>query len=202
MTPICYLLEGTYRLKRSKFHHLPRFIYQQTVRKDWTLNTDPPTLEHKYVQCHVIRLRIDWFRIDDSIYCTQWHSTWLYFTVHYYIHTCVQRHVFTSRYSVAASNGGRPLSSGFPNCPQPQLPASHSNSSQRPNPSSSLTNCNTSKSKSKSNQSYVTTEGQAVSLSWCEAPFWAQDKISVTVRQLRVCWCWPPFLKTGRVCRL
>jgi hypothetical protein len=33
--------------------------------------------------------------------------------------------VFTRRCLVAASNGGRSRSSGFPNCPRPQLPASH-----------------------------------------------------------------------------
>jgi hypothetical protein len=36
---------------------------------------------------------------------------------------------FTNCCLVAASNGGRSPSSGFPNCPRPQLPASHSNSS-------------------------------------------------------------------------
>jgi hypothetical protein len=41
---------------------------------------------------------------------------------------------------VAASNGGLSLSSGFPNCPRPQLPACESNSSQRQNLSSSLIN--------------------------------------------------------------
>jgi hypothetical protein len=33
--------------------------------------------------------------------------------------------VFTSRCLVATSKGGRSRSSGFPNCPRPQLPASH-----------------------------------------------------------------------------
>jgi hypothetical protein len=37
-------------------------------------------------------------------------------------------------------------------------------------------------------QSYVATEGQSASLSWCQAPSGAQDQIAVTVRQLRVCW--------------
>jgi hypothetical protein len=39
----------------------------------------------------------------------------------------------------AAFNGERSPSSGFPNCPRPQLPASHSNTSQQLNPSGSLT---------------------------------------------------------------
>jgi hypothetical protein len=38
--------------------------------------------------------------------------------------------VFTSRCLLVAFKGERSLSSGFPNCPRPQLPASHSNSSQ------------------------------------------------------------------------
>jgi hypothetical protein len=65
---------------------------------------------------------IDGSWIDDRIYWTLW-----------YTHTSVHSHVFISRCSVAASNGGRSPSSGFPNCPRPQLPASHSSSSQRLN---------------------------------------------------------------------
>jgi hypothetical protein len=45
---------------------------------------------------------------------------------------------FPSRCSVAASNGRRSPSSGFPNDPRSQLPASHSNNSQRLTLSSSL----------------------------------------------------------------
>jgi hypothetical protein len=48
------------------------------------------------------------------------------------------RCVFTSPL-VTASNGKHSPSSGFLNCPQPQLPASHSNSSQQLNPSGYLT---------------------------------------------------------------
>jgi hypothetical protein len=54
-------------------------------------------------------------------------------------HTLVSSHVFISRCSVAASNGWRSPSSGFPNYPRSQLPASNSNSSQGLNPSSPLT---------------------------------------------------------------
>jgi hypothetical protein len=46
--------------------------------------------------------------------------------------------VFTSSCLVAASNSGRSPSSGFPNYPPPQLPASHSDSSQQLNPSGYL----------------------------------------------------------------
>jgi hypothetical protein len=37
------------------------------------------------------------------------------------------------------------------------------------------------------NQSNVITDGQLVSLSWCQAPPAAQDQIFVAVRQLLVC---------------
>jgi hypothetical protein len=47
--------------------------------------------------------------------------------------------VFSSRCLVAASNGRRSPSSGFPNCPRAQPPASHSNRSQQLNPSGFLT---------------------------------------------------------------
>jgi hypothetical protein len=45
----------------------------------------------------------------------------LQFTVthtHTHTHTSIHIHVFTSRYLVAASNGGRFPSSGFPNYPR------------------------------------------------------------------------------------
>jgi hypothetical protein len=41
---------------------------------------------------------------------------------------------------------------------------------------------------SRQNQSYVTTDGQSASLSWCEASFLAETRFLVTVRHLRVCW--------------
>jgi hypothetical protein len=53
-------------------------------------------------------------------------------------HTNVHSHVFTSRCSLATSSVGRSPSSGFPNCPWLQLPASHINSLQQ-NRSTSLT---------------------------------------------------------------
>jgi hypothetical protein len=51
-------------------------------------------------------------------------------------------------------------------------------------------------------QSYVTTDGQLASLSWCQAPSRAQNQIFVTVRQLWVCWCGAPSLTRGWVCHL
>jgi hypothetical protein len=69
-------------------------------------------------------------------------SAW-HFTVHYYkhthTHTLVSSHVFTSPCLVEASTGGRSFSSGFPNCPRPQLLDFNSNSSEQLNPSGYLT---------------------------------------------------------------
>jgi hypothetical protein len=56
---------------------------------------------------------LDGFWIDDRVNWTPWCSTWLHFTIHCHMHTCVHSYVFTSRCSVAASNGGRSPSSGF-----------------------------------------------------------------------------------------
>jgi hypothetical protein len=53
-------------------------------------------------------------------------------------HTSVNSHFFTIRCLVAASNGIRSPSSGFPNCPWPRLPAYIGDSSQHLNRSSSL----------------------------------------------------------------
>jgi hypothetical protein len=77
------------------------------------------------------------FWIDDRIYWTLLlqRVTTLYSPL-LHRHTSVHSHVFTSRCLVAASNGGRSPSSGFPNCPQPQLPASHSNRTTEPQQSS------------------------------------------------------------------
>jgi hypothetical protein len=82
--------------------------------------------------CHVIecdyRLVLDWWL--SLLYTMQQCMTKLYSSL-LHTHWCPQsrRH-----YSclVAASNGRRSPSSGFPNCPQPQLPDSNSNSLQLP----------------------------------------------------------------------
>lgn len=47
-------------------------------------------------------------------------------------------------------------------------------------------------------QSYVMTDSQSTSLSWCWAPCGAQHQIFVAVRQLRVCWCGVPSLTRER----
>jgi hypothetical protein len=86
--------------------------------------------------CHV-SVTIDGSWIDDSL--TPWYSKWLHITVHYYKHTSVHSHVFTSCCLVSASNSGQSPSSGFPNSLRPQQPASNSNSSQWLKPSSFLT---------------------------------------------------------------
>jgi hypothetical protein len=82
---------------------------------------------------------IDGFWIDERIYWTliTAHDCTLHFTVtHTRAPTSVHSHVFTSRCSVAASNGGRSPFSGFPNYPRAQLPASQSNNSRQLNLSS------------------------------------------------------------------
>jgi hypothetical protein len=58
------------------------------------------------------------------------------------------------------------------------------------------------KQRQSQNRSHITTDGQSASLSWCQAPSWAQDQIFVTVRQLRIRWCGAPFLMRAGVCRL
>jgi hypothetical protein len=79
---------------------------------------------------------VDGFWIDDRIYWTLWYRAWLHFTVHYYTYASAQSRLHC-RCLVTAFNGGRSPSSGFPDCPQPQLLASNSNSLQRLNPSKS-----------------------------------------------------------------
>jgi hypothetical protein len=75
----------------------------------------------------------------------------------------IKSSVFTSRCFVAASNGGRTPSSGFPNSPRPQLLASHF---------SKLRVSAVSATTQSQSRSYVTTDGQSASLSWCPAPIW------------------------------
>jgi hypothetical protein len=66
---------------------------------------------------------------------------------------------------VAVSNGECSTFSGFPNCPWPQLTASHFSKLQlSTDPINS----------SGQSQNYVTTDGQSASLSWCQAPTWGQ----------------------------
>jgi hypothetical protein len=96
---------------------------------------------------------------------------------------------------VAASNSGRSPSSVFPNCPQPQLPASNSNTSQRLNSSSPLI------ATQKVKVMLWPTVGRPVYLG-VKPPSEAQDQIFITVRQLQVCWCRVSSLTRGRIYRL
>jgi hypothetical protein len=53
-------------------------------------------------------------------------------------------------------------------------------------------------------QSYITTDSQSASLSWCQAPIWDPRPIFLLLsliisRQLRVCWCGAPSLTRGLV---
>jgi hypothetical protein len=36
-------------------------------------------------------------------------------------------------------------------------------------------------------ESYVTTDGQSVSVSWNKAPIWVYDQMFITLRQLQAC---------------
>jgi hypothetical protein len=51
-------------------------------------------------------------------------------------------------------------------------------------------------------QSYIATDGQSVSKSWCRAPSGAHDRIFIAVWQLQSCFCGAPCLTRGRVCLL
>jgi hypothetical protein len=56
-------------------------------------------------------------------------------------------------------------------------------------------------------QSYITTDSQSASPSWCQAPTWDPRQIFpflslIIFIQLRVCWCGTPSLKKGWVCNL
>jgi hypothetical protein len=53
-----------------------------------------------------------------------------------------------------------------------------------------------------SSQSYITTDVQSASLSWCQAPIWGRWEHFDTVRQLWFCWCGAPSSTRGRVCSL
>jgi hypothetical protein len=56
-------------------------------------------------------------------------------------------------------------------------------------------------------QSYVTTDSQSATLSWCQALIWDPWPIFpllslIIFRQLWVCWCGVPSLMRGQVCNL
>jgi hypothetical protein len=61
---------------------------------------------------------------------------------------------------------------------------------------------NSTDSLSSQSQSYIATDGQSVSMSWCRAQSGAHDQIFITVWQLRSCFCGAPSLTRGRVCLL
>jgi hypothetical protein len=89
------------------------------------------------MECHCRRVLGWWL---DLLYTLIQHVTTL--TVHYCIHAVAYSHVFTSRCSVAASNGGRFPSSGFPNCPPPPLSCQLlTGTAHRLDPSGPLTDC-------------------------------------------------------------
>jgi hypothetical protein len=56
-------------------------------------------------------------------------------------------------------------------------------------------------------QSYITTDSQSASLSWCQVSIWDPRTIFplislIMFRQLRVCWCGAPSLTRSQVCPL
>jgi hypothetical protein len=113
--------------------------------------------------------------------------------------TNVNRHVFNSHCLVAASNGGRFPSPGFPNCPRPPLQASHSKSSQQLYPSGCLDNYN-SKSKSESKLCYDRRSvGQYVLVS---SRIRGPSPDFCYCQTVASCWCGAPSLAGERVCRL
>jgi hypothetical protein len=66
----------------------------------------------------------------------------------------------------------------------------------------STTCCHSLKSNQSQSQSYDTTDGQSVSLSWWKAHLLSKARFLLLSRQLQIRWCGAPSLMKGRVCRL
>jgi hypothetical protein len=155
---------------------------------EWELVREIEGLGENYPQCHFVHQVTDvltWARTRAAVVGSRRLTAWAMARpqdhCNYSIHTFFS--VFSSRCLVAASNGGRSPSSGLPNCPWSQLPASHFSHQIKVKVMSRRT----------------------VSRPVClrvKHPSWDQDQIFITVRQLRVCWCGVPLLRRERVCRL
>jgi hypothetical protein len=94
----------------------------------------PKYICHNFMECDYRRV-LDWSPdlLDSLIQrMTVLYSSLLH--TNYCPQSCLQR-----RCLVTATKGGGSPSSGFPHCPWPQLPASHSNSSQELSPSGRTT---------------------------------------------------------------
>jgi hypothetical protein len=136
----------------------------------------------KRIHCHHFRVTVDGFSIDRRIYWILWHSAWLRLTVHFCTHTHTHTHTHTPvpqsflhcRCLLAASRVRRSPSSGFPNCPRLQIPTSNTTSSPQLDLSTFLTHPS-------SGSSYIATDGQSVSSSWCRTPFGTYDQILISL---------------------
>jgi hypothetical protein len=127
----------------SRQEHLELLIHHQSHSSVWQYCTD--------LHCHVMkcdyRRRLDllldlldsYRSVTTSNYNRFTNSHTLQFTTE---HTRSSQlvTVFSSRCLVAAYNKGCSPSSGFPNYPRPQLPASNSSTSQQLSPRGYLTN--------------------------------------------------------------
>jgi hypothetical protein len=106
---------------QSYFMHLSSLL-------TWNISRPYKAIHWYIILPHVWVTRDDGFWIEGQIYRTFQHSVWQHNSLslsqahtHTHLHTSVHSHVFTNCCLVAASNSQHSPSSGFPNCPQPQL---------------------------------------------------------------------------------
>jgi hypothetical protein len=82
------------------------------------------------------------------------------YTVHYYRHTSAHSYVFIAVAWLASSNCGRSSASGL----------TSSQAGGHFTPASYSCNCRIKNLPQSQGQSYITTDGQSASLSWCQTP--------------------------------
>jgi hypothetical protein len=93
----------------------------QGILMKYAVNQNHPLYLHNLYSIFIFKASLERVTID-----VVWIGNQIYWTE-------LQSVTVTSRCLVVASNGGHSPCSGFMNCPQPQLPTSHSNSSQQLN---------------------------------------------------------------------